>query len=291
VPFGGRSWRALAVPCGECEARGMKPKRKPPSTTRKGKPAPTPTVPARAPKPDRLTSAMDFVSQMQGTLPEKISARDLLKLNHALEFLFADLRDASQLSREKGDDGRMGAAVALGAVLRLIVLFEVPLSEALHVPILRLQAALLDLQNNSVAPMLEPVRRAGRAPSSNPHAALKGVAAGAVKRLQDAGMDRPTAYAKVASELKKLGVKPERGSGYVTATTLRHWCDAVAEDVARTGTAAINYDLMFTADETARFTALPKDQARTLALESLISFVRTIFPETAGGKNPLNPSS
>jgi hypothetical protein len=219
----------------------------------------------------------EFALRMQGTLPETVTASDLEILNSALGILFADLRRASH---EHGDNGRAGTVLALGAVWRFIALFESPLREGLHVPILRLQDALVGLDNNSVAPLLKPVPQSGRTVSSSARSALKGAAAAAVKRLQMAGMDRSEAYERVARELKKSGIKPERGSKGVSANTVRHWCEAVAEDVSRTTAAAFLYDSMFTADETARFDALPKDRARD-ALKSLTVFVSQIFPETA----------
>jgi hypothetical protein len=257
----------LASHCGDWHARGMKPP---------------------------LTPPLDFMMQVKGTLPEIISASDLPKLNHALEFLFADLRQASQLFHEQhGDNGRKGAAAALGAMCRFIVLFQSPYRESLHVPILRLEDALLRLASNSVDPMLRPVPRpkGGRAVSSEGRRALKGMAAATVKRLQDAGIDRPKAYKAVASELNKLGVRPERGRGSVTVRTVRLWCEDVAADVARTGAAALTYDWTFTPEETARFAALPKDRRVRFALTSLAEYVRGIFPEIAGGRKPVKPAS
>jgi hypothetical protein len=154
--------------------------------------------------------AIDFLIEAQGKLPETISPSDLPNLNSALEILFADLRRASRLFQEHGDSGRAGAAEALGAVWRFVALFEKPLGEGLHVPILRLQDALGGLENNNVGPLLKPVSRSGRAGSSDARAALMGAAAGAVRRLQDAGIGVRKAYQMVAAQLKKLGVEPER---------------------------------------------------------------------------------
>jgi hypothetical protein len=235
--------------------------------------------------------AIDFLKQAQGKLPEAISPSDLPTVNFALEILFADLRGASKLFNANADNGQLGAAIALGAVWRFIALFEKPLGEGLHVPFLRLQDALGGLQNNNVAPLLKPVPRSGRAGSSDARSALMGAAAGAVQRLQDSGIGVRKAYQMVAAQLKKLGVKPERGHGDVTADTVRHWCEAVSADVGRAGAAATTYDSMFTPDETARFGALPKDRAPKSALESLAAFVRGIFPEIAPDKKPLNPPS
>ena len=117
--------------------------------------------------------------------------------------------------------------------------------------------------------------------------ALKGHVAAAVQRLLQAGIAVVDARQRVAKELRKLGMKPERGAGDVTATTVRHWCDEVEQDVGRRGAAAVAYDMTFTDDEVKRFKALPTDKARQdHALASLAAFVRDILP---GTQNPVIP--
>jgi hypothetical protein len=147
--------------------------------------------------------------------------------------------------------------------------------------LLAMQSALLALQNNQVEPILRPVPHRGRANSSVRRAALMGIAAGTVRRLCEAGYDPADAHQRVARHLKKLGVRPERGNTPLSATTIRHWCDKVAEDVSRLGPAAIVYDDMFTPDENARFAQLQKHEAQKFALASLAGFVQTNFPELA----------
>jgi hypothetical protein len=227
------------------------------------------------------TPSSDFPMQMRGTLSESLSAAELPKLNRALRLLFGDLRHASQLFRECGDGGREGAVVALGAVWRFVVLFDRPFSESLHVPLLRLQDALMALENNQVDPVVRAVRRRGRSASSVRQVALRANAAGAVRRLCEAGVERANAYRQVAKLLNELGVKAERGSKDLSATTIRHWCNKVAEDVSRSGDAARVYDSMFSPDEIDRFARLSNNQAQKHALDSLAGFVETIFPELA----------
>jgi hypothetical protein len=100
-------------------------------------------------------------------------------------------------------------------------------------------------------------------------------------------MSTSDAHRLVAKELGKLGLKPERGSGDLKATTVRHWCDEVASEVSRTGVAGDVYDRMFTEDEVKRFKALDSDQARKdLALASLAAFVREVI---LGTQNPVIP--
>jgi hypothetical protein len=187
---------------------------------------------------------LDFLNRYKGTLPEKIAESELETLNSGLGFLFAWMREARRLYYEGGDNGRAAALIALEAMWQFIMLFNVPLAGTLHMPILNLQNALQALEENNVLPILKPVARSGRAASSHARLTLKGKAAGKVKLLVEAGLDRRRALQVVAKTLAEQGVRPERGSGAITANTVRHWCDEVAADVGRRGTAAMAYDSM-----------------------------------------------
>jgi hypothetical protein len=222
--------------------------------------------------------------QMKGTLPEVITSTNLQLLNDGLQFLFADLRTARE---EYARSQRNGALIALGAFMRFSWLFEATLAERLDLPVGALRGALFGLDENIVEPLLRRVARAGRSGSSMARQALKGHVAAAVQRLLQAGIAVVDARQRVAKELRKLGMKPERGAGDVTATTVRHWCDEVEQDVGRRGAAAVAYDMTFTDDEVKRFKALPTDKARQdHALASLAAFVRDILP---GTQNPVIP--
>lgn len=178
---------------------------------------------------------------------------------------------------------------ALGALMRFIILFEPLAAERLDVPIFVLRGALFGLDKNIGDPLLAPVGRGpGRSRSSEVRKALKGQVAATVQRLLQAGVAVVDARQRVAKELGKLGVKPERGSGDITPNTVRHWCDEVAADVGRSGGAARIYEMMFSNEENSRFKALPTDQARRdLALASLAAFVREVVPQ--GIQNPVIP--
>jgi hypothetical protein len=82
-------------------------------------------------------------------------------------------------------------------------------------------------------------------------------------------------------------MRAEKGSGEITARTVRRWCEEVASDVGRHGIAALMYDSVFAEVERQKLSALPLDQARHHALVSLGDYVRMSFPP----KNPLNPPS
>jgi hypothetical protein len=217
--------------------------------------------------------------QMKGTLPAVITSTDLECLNVGLQFLFADLRTArGEYVRSQRDS----VLIALGALMRFTWLFEATLAERLDLPIGALRGALFGLDENIVEPLLEPVARAGRSGSSMARQALKGHVAAAVQRLLQAGFStNDAAHRLIAKELNKLGIRPERGSGHVTATTVRHWCDEVEQDVGRRGAAAVAYDMTFTDDEIKRFKALPTDKARQdQALSCLAAVVGELFPRS-----------
>ncbi|MGC2823657.1 MAG: hypothetical protein WA322_05400 [Pseudolabrys sp.] len=221
----------------------------------------------------------NFLMRVKGSLPETIAKSDLETLNLGLGFLFARLREARQQYDKDADSGRAASINALGAMWRFIALFKLPLAELLHMPILKLQEALDALDQNNVLPILKPVARPGRAPSSDAYTALQGHAAGTVMRLRKLDLDPKQACTLVAKELAKLGVRPQRGANAITTDTVRHWCDVLASDVGRHGTAAMVYDSMFTVEENKRFDALPHAKAQSFALASLRQFVQEIFPQ------------
>jgi len=229
---------------------------------------------------------INFMTRNRGSLPTIIGQDNLEKLNSGLDVLFNRLRVAKQEYDVGTDGGRVGAFTALGAVWQFITLFDSPRAEGLYVPILKLQDALVALDQNDVLPILKPVRHAGRAPSSHAYTALKGHAAATVMRLRKSNLDPKQACVLVARELAKLGVRPDRGRGGITATTVRHWCDEVENDVGRRGTAATIYDMMFTDDENKKFDALPHDRAKAFTLDSLRHYVREIFPEIRVTEKP-----
>jgi hypothetical protein len=222
---------------------------------------------------------LDFLMRFKGSLPETIIESDLSTLNSGLGYLFDRLRLARQQYSDGADGGRVGAFTALGAMWQFIALFNSPLAQDLHVPILKLQDALAALDQNNVLPILKPIARPGRAASGQAYVSLQGHAAGTIMRLRQLNLDPKRAYALVAKELTKLGVRPGRGKSAITANTIRHWCDEVASDVSRLGTAAMMYDMMFMPEENERFEVLSPAEAQRFALGSLRRYVQEIFPE------------
>jgi hypothetical protein len=205
--------------------------------------------------------AIEFLDRMKGTLPELITTSDLETLNTGLRFLFSGLRRAFGLRQSK-DHGRAGVRESLVAIWRFIALFKQPFSESLYVPLIVLESDLDALDRGTVAPMLRrAVRRSGRASSTQVRAGLRGYAAGTAARLVEYGVSREQqANDQVAKLLVKLDIRPERGSGQITARLVRLWHDEIA--AGHDKEAAIIYDGMFTDDERQRFSALPSDQAR-----------------------------
>jgi hypothetical protein len=221
---------------------------------------------------------LKFWKQANGTLPEKIKKADLRTLNSGLGFLFERLRQAHARFEQEGDSDRQSVFSALGAYWSFITLFQAPLAENLHVSTARLQDALWMLDQGRAVPLLKPVRRRGRAPSSETYAALRGHAAATVQLIRQAGFARDDAHRAVAKQLRQLGVRPERGSGTVTPTTVRNWCDEVARDVGRLSIAAMMYEHRLARGH-AMLSGLPNDQARRYALEELAYWIGTLFPE------------
>jgi hypothetical protein len=219
-----------------------------------------------------------FWKRANGTLPETIRKADRSTLNSALGHLFNRLREATKQFEQGADNGRQGACTALIAFWQFITLFEKPLEETLHVPILRLQDALEGLDEGRTEPIVKAVRRRGGVPSSHAYDGIKGHAVATVELLQLAGLTRDDARQVVAKQLSKLGVRPERGSGPVTATTLRNWADKVSSDFGRHSTAAMMHDDKLTPEERQRFLARPKDRAKQFALQLLATYVRSISP-------------
>jgi hypothetical protein len=217
----------------------------------------------------------EFLLRNAGTLPELITEVDLETLNSGLRFLFAHLRDARQQFENEPDGGRSAAITALGGVWRFILLFKEPRAECLHMPVLDLQGALAALSENLVLPILKPVPRSGRAPSSHVHAAVIGWAAGAVQRLMRKGFSRTESCKAVAAQLRKDGVQPERGAGKVTADTVRHWCANVASDIGGHELPARLCRLNLSETEDSDSTS-PRDDVRRDVLASLSACVREI---------------
>jgi hypothetical protein len=196
--------------------------------------------------PDERPAHTRFFDQHEGTLPELIDETHLEILNAALAFVFVLLRQAGQQFHEEGDAGRLAAFTAMGALWRFAALFQRPYAERLHVPIVSLMNALQALDNNSVLPIVRPPRCGGRAPSNHVYLALKGHAVAAVRRLINSGLNEEEAHKSVARELQKLGVRPARGAGQLTATTVRNWCKEVLSDKNRKGTSATIHETTLT---------------------------------------------
>jgi hypothetical protein len=165
--------------------------------------------------------------------------------------------------------------------------FEPVLTGSLHLALLSLHSALLALNENNVEPILKPTPGTGRTRSSLRRYALIGIAVGAARRLEWMGLSPLDANKAVATKLNALGVRPTRGSGGVTAGTLRRWRDKInevqpllrslsqvlqselsAEDLGWID-AAVNVDSMMTEKSRAHITALAVADARRFVLLGL----------------------
>jgi hypothetical protein len=226
-------------------------------------------------------------------LPENIAPADLEALNRAVSALFQELRLARSLLPGE-THGRLGAVVALGATWRFLMRFEPVLSEGLQVSLVNLHGALLALNANDVMPLLRPTATpvGGRAPDSPERQRVVGCAAGAVERLRWTGMARDAAHRSVAETLHKIGIGSSRGSGRITARTVRGWCERVAADVCRNSIAALNAQSLVSDKWRERITAHPPADSRKYILRSLESDIRQFGDSgRAAAKKPSNDPS
>jgi hypothetical protein len=220
--------------------------------------------------PECVYEFWKFFAQTEGTLPEVVAVEELATLNEGLRLLFENLRAANQWFQTGEGEGRGGAALALEALWRFTALFEKPRNECLHIPVQR----LLDQITRS-AP-----KRGGQ-PLTGIQEAIKGQAAGSVKRLMQYGMPQSQAYKQVAKVLARHGVRLQRHGQ--PANTVRYWCEDVAADVSRKSMAAIAFERLFDEVENNRYAGMPSDaERRDYALKALADYLRKVAPD--GGR-------
>jgi len=227
----------------------------------------------------------DWWSILAERLPEAITEGDVPTLNIALRHLWVELREAqSEFATGNHLDG---AYLALLAVSAFLSRFGPVRQEGLSTPLAALESALWVLDEGVVEPILKPTRRArsGRARSSVHHQELKGAAVYVVHRLHRLGLEQKKARAIVAAELRRIGVKPDRGSGEITGRTIRGWCEEVAADVGRHGVAAQRSHALLSHPGNKALEKMPREAAKSVLQSRLRFFVTAI-----GGK-PANPLS
>jgi hypothetical protein len=225
----------------------------------------------------------DWSSVAAEPLPESVSVGEVARLNIAFRHLWAELREAQS---EFADGNRLtGAYLSLVAVIAFLSLFGPVRREGLSVPLAALEDALWALDEGVVQPILKPARRArtGRARSSVLYQEAKGTTVYVVHRLRSLGLGQKEAQKIVGAELRRMGVKPDRGSGEITARTIRGWCDEVAAD--RQGTAAQRCYLLVSHPADKTLDGMPPEAAKSLLLSRLRRFLTKI------GAKPPNPSS
>src|SRR5262249_4278336 len=117
------------------------------------------------------------------------------------------------------------------------------------------------------------------------HQELKGAAVYVVHRLHRLGLEQKKARATVAAELRSIGVKPDRGSGEITARTIRVLWQAVAAGVGRHGVAAQSRGALGSHPANNSLENMSREAAKSLLLSQLRRFVTSI------GAKPPNPLS
>jgi hypothetical protein len=196
-----------------------------------------------------------------GTLPDVVGPKDLPKLNEGLRYLLKELREA-QAEFVAGNPAD-GTYLSLVAVYAFVSLFRSVSIEGLALPLDALESALWALDEGIVEPVLRPARRAGpgRQRAPNLRQQLKGAAVWTVHRLRGLGYSLPDAHSAVAADLERVGVKPDRGSGKMSARVVRGWCEDVAEDVGRHQAAAQRFQALTTNPRSAVFDRMPREAA------------------------------
>jgi hypothetical protein len=192
----------------------------------------------------------EFVEKFGGTLPEVITEANLPILNEGLRLFFAELRLAAKWFHIGAGDGRGGAVISVDALWKFIAMFDRPLSEGLHIPA---QSHWDELTHENPRHL------------TGVQEAIRGQAAGTVKRLMQAGMSQRGARKQVAKVLVKHRVSKQRHGQQISANTVRYWREDVAADVSRKSMAAIAFDRMAAETENKRD-----------PLESLAAFIRKV---------------
>jgi hypothetical protein len=227
----------------------------------------------------------DWWSIAAERLPESVAKGDVPRLNIAFQHLWAELRKAQS---DFADGNHLtGAYLSLVAVSAFLSLFGPVRREGLSMPLAAPESALWALDDGIVRPILKPARRAktGRARSSVLYQELKGTAVYVARRLHSLGLEQKEARKIVGAELRDIGVKPDRGSGDITIRTIRGWCDEVAADFRRRGTAAQRCYLLLSHSADKALDRMPPEAATSL-LRSRLRF----FATAIGGKPAKLPS-
>jgi hypothetical protein len=216
-------------------------------------------------------SEEDWWSLQREPFPEFIRRTDLPRLNLALKYLWTELREAEA---EFGAGRHLdGAYLSLIASIAFLSLFKPVGQEGLFAPMAALESALWALDEGVVEPILKPPRRAktGRVRSSALYQELKGAAVYVVRRLCDLGYRQSNALKVVAADLRRIGVKPDRGSGEITSRTVRWWCEDVAADMGYHGLAAKRCRVLLSHPANKVLGQMPPEDAKLL-LRSRLSF-------------------
>lgn len=121
---------------------------------------------------------------------------------------------------ERGDGGRLGAIVALSAVLEWLNAHPLFIPENSLQPLSNLRDALLDLDQGGNPPMLR--AQEGRPQLTTAQRIMRAVAAFAVDMLMKSGEAEIAACTTVARELDRQGWR-RAGNKPVNATTVQNW--------------------------------------------------------------------
>jgi hypothetical protein len=137
---------------------------------------------------------------------------------------------------------RVAAIEALNVVHDFIESIDELRCQQLSLPLVKVAAALADLEKGSVHSMLRPKRTQSgrRPPETHNRQSVKGAAAATMAILVDVGFRREEAAKMVVGVLRREGVVLDRGTRHLKWTTVAGWRDRMG-NVPENDTAAITY--------------------------------------------------
>jgi len=197
------------------------------------------------------------------------------ELEAAILELWRKLQIADEYNPTLPDHGRSSARIALIGVLEfLAVLF--PDRPSLPVALQDLLQGLVDLDQGTVVPLLEPTESKGRPPNPLSEELFRALPAAAMTVLMErGGMDRERAAREVARRLSKLGYR----RGNISYSNIAKWREKMMTERAAENLAVQRYELGLQS---------VKDMEPGKALKLLVDNLPTLHPAEFANKRDLN---
>jgi len=153
----------------------------------------------------------------------------------ALSFLFQNLRNAQKmyLRADAQNGGRDGIIRALDSVIEFLRHFEEPREEHLALPLVKLTAALRDLENGTQYPLVAKRKKGGKPGNPITRKEMMGAASVALRKAVKQGVNEEEMAKNIAKLLNKLGIENQgNGKKNIEATTVMEWKNKIKEGSA-----------------------------------------------------------